>query len=152
MALKCVNFGFQITSFWLISFRSIWHWLYNNNSLSVLYELIGQTLTLWFQAKPADKGNFTLVCIKILCWQCYKPDVIWNCKHTRLNAKHMKGILLRIAHLHHHNLTLGKKLKNFLQLVAPIFTPSWILLTAYGSQFNLLLYFLFYWIIYWSLL
>jgi len=64
----------------------------------------------------------------------------------------MKEILLGIAHLHHHNLTLSKNLKNFLQLVAPIFTLSWILLTAYGSQFILLLYFPFYWIIYWSLL
>jgi len=64
----------------------------------------------------------------------------------------MKGILLRIAHLHHHNVILSKKLKKFLQLVAPAFTLSWLLLTAYGSHFILLLYFPFHCIIHWSLL
>jgi len=43
-----------------------------------------------------------------------------------LNAKHMKEILLRTNHLHHHNVTFSKKFKKFLQLVAPVFTFAWL--------------------------
>jgi len=53
----------------------------------------------------------------------------------------MTGIILLIAYLYHHNITLSKKLKKFLQLVATFFTLSWLLLTVYGSQLILLLYF-----------
>ena len=37
--IKSVTVGFQTTYFCVISIRSLWHWLYNNHSLFVLYEL-----------------------------------------------------------------------------------------------------------------
>ena len=43
IALKNVTVGFKITYFCVISIRSMWHWLYNNNLLSVLYKLKGST-------------------------------------------------------------------------------------------------------------
>jgi hypothetical protein len=138
--------GFQITCCCVTSIRSTWHWLYNN-SLSVLYDLNGSThllcdvllypvaraVTPWYVLEPDANGTGRMLSETI---------------KTHLNAKHMKEILLHIAHLHHHNVIFSKKFKKFLQLVAPVTTFSrlcWLhveVSSSYSCVFHSILLFI----------
>jgi hypothetical protein len=87
--------------------KSIWHWLYNNNSLSVLYELNGLThllcAVLPHPLTRASRPSNVPVFAAASALGLVLAETIKTC----LNTKHMKAIPLRIAHLHHHNVTLS---------------------------------------------
>jgi len=153
IAVKSVTVGFKITYYCVISIRSMWHWLYNNNSLSVLYELNGSThLPSVKEPYPVSMAMSPTYEIDSSIGSTTGRMVSETVKTHVLMQNIWKGFPYVSLILYHYNVILSKKLKKFLQLVAPIFTLYWLLLIEYASQFILLLYLPFYFIIYWSLL
>jgi len=110
--IKSVTVGFKTAYFCVISIRSLWHWLYNNHSLFMLYELNGSThllcdvlphpltMAVRFTNKPAlDPGSGTGRMLSKIIDIC-------------LEVKYIKEFLICITHLHHHNVTFSKNSRN----------------------------------------
>ena len=110
--IKSVTIGFQIIYFCVTSIGSMWHWLYNNHCLSVLYELNWSTHLLCVVLPHPLAMAFTPAKLPAVVGGSPARWMLSETIDICLNAKHMIEILLCITHLHYHNVTFSKISRN----------------------------------------
>jgi len=150
IALKSVTVGFKITYFCVISIRSMWPWLYNNNFLSVLYKLNGSThIPSNVEPYPVTVAVAPTFGIELSVGSMTGRMVSETIKSHVLMRNIWKGFSYVSFILYHYNVILSKKTQEIPAVCSPylyclLALINWICKSVFRTfVFSILFYCLF---------